>query len=97
MHKSAARPLLIRPLAPLIRARCTRAPDWTLYVTAADPYVETAAQLTVRHPGEVAVLVSDLVIEVRATYPEVEVHGSRPVDADALGSSPAGPGSARLE
>ena len=49
--------------------------------------VLSPAELTARHPDEVALFVSDLLPEVRANYPEVEAHGGRWVDADALGSS----------
>jgi hypothetical protein len=44
--------------------------------------------LIARQPDEVAVFVSDLLAEVRASYPEVEASGGRFVDADALGSGP---------
>lgn len=44
--------------------------------------------LIARQPDEVAVFVSDLLGEVRASYPEVEASGGRFVDADALGSGP---------
>jgi hypothetical protein len=53
--------------------------------------VISPAELIARHPDEVAVFVSDLLPEVRATYPEVEAYGGRFVDADALGSSPMQP------
>ena len=49
--------------------------------------VISPAELTARHPGEVAVFVSDLIAEVRAAYPEIEASGGRWVDADALGSA----------
>jgi hypothetical protein len=48
--------------------------------------VISPAELTARCPDEVALFVSDLMAEVRASYPEVEAHGGRWVDADALGS-----------
>ena len=48
--------------------------------------VISPAELTARHPDEVALFVSDLMAEVRASYPEVEARGGRWVDADALGS-----------
>jgi hypothetical protein len=51
--------------------------------------VLSPVELTARHPDEVAVFVSDLLAEVRASYPEVEASGGRWVDADALGSSQA--------
>jgi hypothetical protein len=47
--------------------------------------VISPAELVARHPGEVAVFVSDLMAEVRAAYPEIEAAGGRWVDADALG------------
>jgi hypothetical protein len=49
--------------------------------------VISPGELTARHPDEVAVFVSDLLAEVRATYPEIEDSGGRWVDADALGSN----------
>ena len=48
--------------------------------------VISLAELTARRPDEVALFVSDLMAEVRASYPAVEAHGGRWVDADALGS-----------
>jgi hypothetical protein len=48
--------------------------------------VISPAELTARRPDEVALFVSDLMPEVRATYPEIEARGGRWVDADALGS-----------
>jgi hypothetical protein len=48
--------------------------------------VISPAELTARCPDEVALFVSDLMAEVRATYPEIEAAGGRWVDADALGS-----------
>jgi hypothetical protein len=48
--------------------------------------VISPAELTARRPDEVALFVSDLIAEVRATYPEIEAAGGRWVDADALGS-----------
>jgi hypothetical protein len=50
--------------------------------------VISPVELTARHPDEVALFVSDLMVEVRAAYPEIEAHGGRWVDADALGSRP---------
>jgi C-methyltransferase C-terminal domain/Putative zinc binding domain/Methyltransferase domain len=47
--------------------------------------VISPAELTARRPDEVALFVSDLMAEVRASYPEVEAHGGRWVDADAVG------------
>jgi C-methyltransferase C-terminal domain/Putative zinc binding domain/Methyltransferase domain len=49
--------------------------------------VLSPAELTARRPDEVAVFVSDLLAEVRTSYPEVEASGGHWVDADALGSS----------
>jgi hypothetical protein len=49
--------------------------------------VISPAELTARHPDEVALFVSDLMAEVRASYPEIEAHGGRWVDADALGAT----------
>ena len=40
------------------------------------------AELTARCPDEVALFVSDLMAEVRASYPEIEAPGGRWVDAD---------------
>ena len=51
--------------------------------------VISPAELIARRPDEVALFVSDLMAEVRVTYPEVEAHGGHWVDADALGSSRA--------
>jgi SAM-dependent methyltransferase len=51
--------------------------------------VISPAELIAQRPDEVALFVSDLMAEVRATYPEIEAHGGRWVDADAVGSSPA--------
>jgi hypothetical protein len=49
--------------------------------------VISPAELTARRPDEVALFVSDLMAEVRATYPEIEARGGHWVDADALGPS----------
>ena len=49
--------------------------------------VISPAELTARHPDEIALFVSDLMAEVRATYPEIEARGGHWVDADALGPS----------
>jgi hypothetical protein len=49
--------------------------------------VISPAELTARRPDEVALFVSDLMAEVRATYPEIEASGGRWVDADALASA----------
>jgi hypothetical protein len=48
--------------------------------------VISPAELTARRPDEVALFVSDLMSEVRATYPEIEAAGGRWIDADSLGS-----------
>lgn len=49
--------------------------------------VISPAELTARRPDEVVLFVSDLMAEVRATYPEIEASGGRWVDADTLGSA----------
>lgn len=49
--------------------------------------VVSPAELTARHPDEVALFVSDLMAEVRTSYPEVEANGGRWVDADVLGAA----------
>jgi hypothetical protein len=49
--------------------------------------VISPAELTARRPDEVALFVSDLIAEVRASYPEIEASGGRWVDADAFGSA----------
>jgi hypothetical protein len=54
--------------------------------------VISPADLTARHPDEVAVFVPDLLAEVRAAYPEIEAGGGRWVNADALGSFHQAPG-----
>ena len=48
------------------------------------------AQLAARQPDAVLLFVADLLPEVRAAFPEVEAAGGRWVDADTLGSCPAG-------
>ncbi len=48
--------------------------------------VISPAELAARRPDEVALFVSDLMAEVRLTYPEIEANGGHWVDADALGS-----------
>jgi hypothetical protein len=48
--------------------------------------VISPAELSARRPDAVALFVSDLMAEVRASYPEVEAYGGRWVDADAFGS-----------
>jgi hypothetical protein len=52
--------------------------------------VISPAELIERRPDEVALFVSDLAAEVRASYPEIEANGGRWVDADALGSAQGG-------
>ena len=47
-------------------------------------------QLAGRPPDAVLLFVPDLLAEVRAAFPEVEAAGGRWVDADSLGSCPAG-------
>jgi len=49
--------------------------------------VISPSELTARRPDEVALFVSDLMAEVRASYPGIEAGGGRWVDADALGSA----------
>jgi C-methyltransferase C-terminal domain/Putative zinc binding domain len=49
--------------------------------------VISPAELVARHPDAVALFVPDLLAEVRASYPEIEVNGGRWVDTDALGSA----------
>ena len=48
------------------------------------------AQLAARQPDAVLLFVADLLPEVRAAFPEVEAAGGRWVDAETLGSCPAG-------
>lgn len=48
--------------------------------------VISPAEFTARRPDEVALFVSDLMAEVRASYPEIEAHGGRWLDADVIGS-----------
>jgi SAM-dependent methyltransferase len=45
-------------------------------------------ELTAGSPDAVVVFVSDLMAEVRKTYPEIEASGAEWVDADALGQRP---------
>ncbi len=45
-----------------------------------------AAELEVHQPDSVLVFVPDLLSEVRASFPDVEAHGGRWVDADSLSS-----------
>lgn len=59
--------------------RGLRMPGTTIPVISPD-------ELTAQRPDEVALFVSDLMAEVRASVPGVETHGGRWVDADALGS-----------
>jgi C-methyltransferase C-terminal domain/Putative zinc binding domain/Methyltransferase domain len=54
--------------------------------------VISPGELIARRPDEVALFVSDLLAEVRAAYPEIEVHGGHWTDADRLGTSLPGPG-----
>jgi C-methyltransferase-like protein len=51
--------------------------------------VISPVELIARRPDEVALFISDLMAEVQASYPDIEAHGGRWVDADALGLSPA--------
>ena len=48
------------------------------------------AQLAACQPDAVLLFLADLLAEVRAAFPEVEAAGGRWVDADSLGSCPAG-------
>jgi SAM-dependent methyltransferase len=48
--------------------------------------VITPAELTARPPHAVLVFVSDLIPEVRKTFPEIEAAGATWVDADSLGA-----------
>jgi hypothetical protein len=49
-------------------------------------------ELAARRPDAVLLFLSDLLTEVRATYPEVEAAGGQWVDVAALGTEPAGTG-----
>jgi C-methyltransferase C-terminal domain/Putative zinc binding domain len=49
--------------------------------------VISPTELTAKRPDEVALFVSDLIAEVRASYPEIEASGGRWVDADAFGAA----------
>jgi C-methyltransferase C-terminal domain/Putative zinc binding domain len=51
--------------------------------------VITPAELTARRPGAVLIFVSDLIPEVRKTYPEIDAAGGSWVDADSLGAGTA--------
>lgn len=53
--------------------------------------VISPAELSARHPDEVALFVSDLMAEVRIAYPEIEARGGRWVDADTLSSARSRP------
>jgi C-methyltransferase C-terminal domain/Putative zinc binding domain len=54
-------------------------------IPGTDIPIVSPAQLTQRRPDSVLLFVSDLLSEVRASYPEVEGSGGRWVEADALG------------
>jgi C-methyltransferase C-terminal domain/Putative zinc binding domain len=56
-----------------------------LRIPGTDIPIVSPAQLTQRPPDAVLLFVSDLLKEVRASYPEVEAAGSGWVEADALG------------
>lgn len=56
-----------------------------LRIPGTDIPIVSPAQLTQHPPDAVLLFVSDLLKEVRASYPEVEAAGSGWVDADALG------------
>ena len=58
--------------------------------------VVSPAELAARKPDRVLLFLADLRAEVRSTYPEVESHGGRWVDADSLAGWPDR-GSAGLE
>lgn len=60
---------------------------WGLRMPGTSMPVISPAELIARRPDEVAVFVSDLLAEVRATHPEIEASGGRWVDADALDSA----------
>jgi len=60
-----------------------------LRMPGTDIPVITPAELAVRRPHAVLVFVSDLIPEVRKTYPEIEAAGATWVDADALGAGAA--------
>ncbi len=47
-------------------------------------------ELAARRPDGVLLLLSDLLAEVRAAFPEVEQGGGRWVDADTIGATTAG-------
>jgi len=51
--------------------------------------VITPAELVARRPRAVLIFVSDLIPEVRKTYPEIEAAEGTWVDADSLGAGPA--------
>jgi len=56
-----------------------------LRIPGTDIPIVSPAQLTQRPPDAVLLFVSDLLKEVRASYPEVEAAGGEWVEADALG------------
>jgi hypothetical protein len=56
-----------------------------LRMPGTDIPVVSPAELGIRKPDAVLLFLADLRAEVRAAYPEVEAHGGRWVDADALG------------
>ena len=60
-----------------------------LRMPGTDIPIVSPAELAVRQPDSVLLLLSDLRAEVRATFPEVERAGGRWVDADAIGTAMA--------
>jgi hypothetical protein len=59
-----------------------------LRMPGTDIPVVSPAELSVRKPDAVLLFLADLRAEVRSAYPEVEAHGGRWVDADALAGWP---------
>lgn len=60
-----------------------------LRMPGTDIPIVSPAELAVRQPDSVLLLLSDLRAEVRATFPEVERAGGQWVDADAIGTAMA--------
>ena len=61
-----------------------------LRMPGTDIPVVNPAQLAAHPPDAVLLFVADLLTEVRAAFPEIEAAGGRWVDADTIGSCPAG-------
>ena len=61
-----------------------------LRMPGTDIPVVNPAQLAAHPPDAVLLFVADLLTEVRASFPEIEAAGGRWVDADTIGSCPAG-------